>query len=111
MGNTEKSSPSEAALWLGAIVGVRDEKEREQLHDLLKSTKQPEGVVEKAIQQARANGFVEGADVRMKGYPEVGKIVRHNTVSWGFYSGDLYSIVVEFERGTFEYGEESLELV
>ncbi len=63
-----------------------------------------------AVDRARAAGFIPGASVRMIDNPEVGQVVGYNEALDGVYPGNRYPIVVQFERGTFEYGVESLEL-
>ena len=68
---------------------------------------------ENEIAKAKALGFVEGAKVKMSydDKNEIGKVVGYNQSTGGFYPSSRYPVLVKFERGTFEYGLESLELV
>jgi len=106
MDNNPGESTSESAAWLKAA-----QQDPEATWDFLKQTQQPMANVEKAIEDAKAKDFVVGAKVRLKGVEEIGEVVGYNTANSGFYSGDRYPIIVRFERGKFEYGVESLELV
>lgn len=72
----------------------------------------PEAVAE-AVKFAQEAGFVLEAPVRLQGNVngEIGKVAGYNERTAGFYPGTRYPILVKFERGTFEYGPEVLELV
>jgi hypothetical protein len=101
-------SQPEESFWLSAL--AHPNHSRDAVVDLLKATQQPMNEVEKAIKKAKALGFKRGVRVRLHGDSEIGEVVGHNQKDRGFYSGDRYPILVKFEKGTFEYGVESLEL-
>jgi len=42
---------------------------------------------------------------------EVGEVIGYNTRCHGFYDGERYPVIVEFARGTFEYGIDQLDLI
>lgn len=100
-------------LFLDAILKCKNEKEVTQVWDMAKETKVNPDNVMKAINEAKNLGFDIGEKVIMKGDPfdEEGEILRFNSSSIGFSSGDRYPIIVKFERGTFEYSVDSLILV
>lgn len=70
--------------------------------------------VAEAIQNAREAGFVLGAKVKLQGGgpdEEVGEVLGFNEQTLGLYNGVRYPIYVKWERGTFEYGPDALELI
>jgi len=98
---------------LHAIKACKTTAELNQISDFVKETKVEPTSVHEAIKQSKALGFEPGKKVMMKGDidKEVGKVVKFNISTVGFYTGDRYPIIVKFERGTFEYGPDSLMLV
>lgn len=98
---------------LNAIVNCETEKEMEQVVDLIKGTEVKTEAVRAAIEDAQRQGFASGKGVILNHDPtkEVGKVIKFNSSTIGFYTGDRYPIVVKFERGTFEYSADNLTLV
>ena len=103
-------------LGLGADQLPKTKQAAEDLWDQLKpmweemnNPKEANGV-NKAIEEAKALGFVPGAEVTLNSDDEVGRVVGYNEAVGGFYSGSRYPIIVEFERGTYEYSLTDLVL-
>lgn len=98
---------------LDALFQCNSEKEVEQLADLFKETKVPLDIVKDKIEQCKEAGFDIGSKVIMASDPkkEIGKVLRFNETSAGFYTGSRYPLVVEFKRGTFQYALEEMILV
>jgi hypothetical protein len=97
---------------LNAVANCKTERQFEQIVDFAKDTMVTEEAVEQAIENAKKLGFKVGSEVMMLGDPdkELGEVVRFNTSTIGFGTGDRYPVIVKFERGTFEYSVESLIL-
>jgi hypothetical protein len=70
--------------------------------------------ISQAIDEAVAAGFTVGTKVILKGHPsDVGEVIKHrHNATEMLYDGVRYPLLVKFpNRGTFEYGIESLEIV
>ena len=102
-----------SSILLEAIVNCKNTQELTNVLDLAKDTKTTTKSIKKAIHDSKAKGFKIGKGVMLKHDPsnEIGKVVNFNTSTVGFYTGDYYPIIVKFERGTFEYGLNSLTII
>ena len=96
---------------LSAVVNCKTERELTQVADITKATRVSKESVELAVKNAKKEGFAVGKRVIMYDDPEVGEIVRFNTATVGFESGDRYPIVVKFKRGTFPFNTDALTLI
>jgi hypothetical protein len=93
-----------SAILLNAIASCETEGQLEQVYELVKETKVTEKAVANAIKEAQRKGIKVGGKVMFYGdKTDIGKVLRFNTSTVGFYTGDRYPVVVEFKRGTFEY--------
>jgi len=83
------------------------------LKPLVEGLKEPDGEKKMSNEVAKAKelGFVPGAKAKLSHDAEVGEVVGYNEAVGGFYPGSKYPVLIKFERGTFEYGLEQLELV
>jgi hypothetical protein len=66
---------------------------------------------DKAIQEAKENGFVIGKKVKLTHDKEIGIVVGYNENPISGYPTARYPIMVQFERGKFEYTVRELKLV
>lgn len=85
----------------------------ETLKPLVEGLKEPDGErkMSNEVAKAKEMGFVPGARVKLSHDREVGEVVGYNEAIGGFYPGSRYPVLIKFERGTFEYGLESIKLV
>jgi len=94
---------------LNSVASCKTQHELNQIHDLVKQTKVSKEDVDEAIKDAKSKGFEIGTRVIFfDDHTDIGKVVKFNTSTIGFYTGDRYPIIVKFERGTFEYDAECL---
>ncbi|MFZ2193650.1 MAG: hypothetical protein WAV31_05390 [Candidatus Moraniibacteriota bacterium] len=83
------------------------------LKPLIEEMKEPDGEKKMSNEVAKAKGlgFVPGAKAKLSHDAEVGEVVGYNEAVGGFYPGSRYPVIIKFDRGTFEYSLEQLELV
>lgn len=84
----------------------------ETFKPLLEEMKEPDGArkMKNEVAKAKELGFVPGAKARMSHDAEAGEVVGYNQAVGGFYPGSRYPVIIKFERGTFEYSLDQLEL-
>jgi len=98
------------SILLQAVMNCQSERELGQVHDLIKGTRVTKEAVEASIEKAKQLGFKEGGKVIFNNdKTDVGVMLRFNTSTVGFYTGDRYPLIVKFERGTFEYETDSIQ--
>jgi hypothetical protein len=89
------------------------EKLWDALKPLMKELKEPDGdeKMNNEVTKAKELGFIEGVKAKLSHTPEIGEVVGYNEAVGGFYPGSRYPVLIKFERGTFEYSLDQLELV
>ncbi len=98
---------------LNALKLCNSQKEVDQVIDLAKTTTVSSDSVKKAIRECEQQGFKPECKVMMVGDPdkEIGKLIKFNNSTIGFYAGNQYPMIVKFDRGTFEFGIDELTLI